>query len=79
MGTYTINYGAKGSRLLAAFGENHQTEINGEPNPETKLDFAKRTLNEMIKNHVINYEARIAQIEARDNSINNNTFETSIT
>lgn len=79
MGKYTIDYGTKGARVLAAFGENWPEEINGEPNPQTKPDYVKQELAEMIKQRVIQYEARIAQIEAGENSLNNNNFDITLT
>jgi len=79
MGKYTIDYGTKGARILAAFGENWDEKVNGEPNPQTKQEYAQQELTEMIKQRVIQYEARVAQIEARDSSLINNNFDITLT
>ena len=79
MGKYTIDYGTKGTRIVAAFGEDWPEEIDGEPNPQTKQEYAQQELKEMIKQKVVNYEARIAQIDARDNSLLNNNFDITLT
>ena len=79
MGKYTIDYGTKGARIVAAFGEDWPEEINGEPNPQTKQEYAQQKLSEMIKERVVQYEARIAQIEARDSSLVNNNFGVTLT
>lgn len=79
MGKYTIDYGTKGTRIVAAFGEHWPEEIDSEPNPQTKQEYAKQQLSEMIKQEVIQYEARIAQVEARDSSLLNNNFDITLT
>lgn len=46
---------AAANELTDAFGENYPDTINGQPNPETKAQFAKRQLVALIKQQVMSF------------------------
>lgn len=50
---------AQGARAIAAICARHgyQATIDGQPNPETQAQFAKRMLIEWVKVNVTTYEA----------------------
>ena len=63
MGVFTLDYGAHGNELIAAFSEayNYQSEVDdGEgnmiPNPETEQAHAKRQVREYVKTIYRNYK-----------------------
>lgn len=44
----------------------YQATIDGQPNPETKNQFAKRMLAAWVRSQVVRYESEIATKEARE-------------
>ncbi len=64
--TFTIP-DAKATRIIDGIcgNLNYQTTIQADnkdiPNPETKNQFAKRMIIQLMKDHVIAYERRLAQ------------------
>jgi hypothetical protein len=49
--------------ICALYG--YQTLINGNPNPETRNNFAKRIVAEWVKAQVVQYESGVAMESAR--------------
>lgn len=67
MATFTITIPTdKVTKTVDAFcsvyGYQPTINVNGEdvPNPETKVNFSKRMVNEFVKNTYINYQLKIA-------------------
>lgn len=59
------------TRVVDAIADNHnyQALIDGELNPETRNQFAKRMAAEWVKANLVSHEARLAADAARDASI----------
>lgn len=49
-----------------AYANGYQDEIDGQPNPESKPDFARRMIRTYMKQCVVSYEARVAGEAAAD-------------
>lgn len=65
MATLTITLSAAASNEVTdAFGAGYQATIDGQPNPETKAQYARRQIIAMLKRHVINYRERLAAAAA---------------
>jgi len=82
MGTYTYDYGNKGARFIAAFGESWTEEIEDEerkkiPNPQTKAQFAIDEADRMFEEKVKRYEQameRNANQQIEKTNYENNDF-----
>lgn len=58
--TLTIGNGTL-TDLINAFGETYQATLpDGTPNPQTKVQFAKEQVRQMLKSQVIEYKKRQA-------------------
>jgi len=82
MGQYTYDYGNKGARFVAAFGESWPEEIKDEegkkiPNPQTKAEFATEQADRMFEEKVKRYEQameRNANQQIEKTNYENNDF-----
>lgn len=57
--TFTLTSPAL-AEVVDAFGESYQATIGGQPNPETKAQYARRQVIALLKSHVRLYRKRIA-------------------